>query len=93
MTAAQWNDRRFSCIEHFANFYAKGSDAADVIGEVVASYSCEAPIRMMAQATAKERDVTNDLASIQAASRLSAIEDVLQYRARGCSLATDKRGR
>lgn len=84
MTMAQWNDHRFTCISHFATFYAKGSDSAAVIGEVVAKWDCEMPIRMTAEAAAREGDQVNTEDALREESKFAAMEDALMTRARGC---------
>ena len=84
MTMDQWNSNRFSCIQHFARFYANGRDSADAIAEVVTQFDCAMPVRMMAEAAARDGDQSNDQASIEKATRLTAMQEVLMSRASAC---------
>ena len=45
MSAAKWSLQRFTCIEHFARFYAIGQDSAQAIADVVTKWECESPTR------------------------------------------------
>jgi hypothetical protein len=89
-TLDQWNDRRYNCVHHYAQYYANGRDSAETIADLVTNFDCASETERVVEAAMGSPNVMirtiHSEPEMQKDTRYVAMEDVLTYRSNNCHL-------